>query len=56
MVVVEKMILTFWLLDFIEATADCVWSDEQGVRWFSWFLSGPATAKWHHTLNSSEET
>ena len=55
-VVVEKMILTFWLLDFIEATADCVWSDEQRVRWCSWFLSGPAKAKWHHTLNSSKKT
>ena len=33
-----------WMLDFIEATEDCGWSDEQRARWFSWFLSGPTKA------------
>ena len=45
-----------WMLDFIEATEDCGWSDEQRARWFSWFLSGPTKSTWRHTLKSSEKT
>ena len=36
------------------ATEDFTWSNEAHVRWFSWFVEGPAKATWQHTLTSEE--
>ena len=30
------------------------WSDEIRVKWFSWFLEGPAKATWQRTLTTEE--
>ena len=45
---------SLWLTDFEEATADFTWSDNARVRWFSWFIEGPAKATWQRTLTSEE--
>ena len=42
--------MSLWLTDFEEATGDLTWSDEACVRWFSWFVEGPAKATWQRTL------
>ena len=26
-----------WLVDFMEATTDCMWTDDDRIHWFSWF-------------------
>ena len=45
---------SLWLTDFEEATTDFTWSDNARVRWFSWFIEGPAKATWQRTLTSKE--
>ena len=45
---------SLWLTDFEEATEDFTWSDDARVRWFSWFVEGPAKATWQRTLTSEE--
>lgn len=44
-----------WLTDFEEATMHCGWQDEQRMKWFSWFLSGPAKATWQRTLKDNDK-
>ena len=44
---------SLWLTDYEEATDNLNWSDEIRVKWFSWFLAGPAKATWH-TLTTEE--
>ena len=44
-----------WLTDFEEATAHCGWQDKQRMKWFSWFLSGPAKATWQRTLKDQDK-
>ena len=44
-----------WVEDYKEATTDCGWTDEQRVRWFSWFLSGPAKATWQRSLEDTDK-
>ena len=44
-----------WLTDFEEATAHCGWQDKQRMKWFSWFLSGPAKATWQRTLKDHDK-
>ena len=39
-----------WLADFQEATDDFSWSNDTCVKWFSWFVEGPAKATWQCTL------
>ena len=45
-----------WLEDYIEATGDCGWSDQQRAQWFSWFLAGPAKSTWMHSMRSTDKT
>ena len=37
-----------------EATEDFSWNDEVRVKWFSWFVEGPAKATWQWTLTHKE--
>ena len=39
-----------WLVDFTEATNDCMWTDVERARWFSWFLVGSAKVTWQRLL------
>jgi len=43
-----------WLTDYEEATDDFKWNDETRVKWFSWFIEGPAKATWQRTLSNEE--
>ena len=45
-----------WLVDFTEATNDCMWTDVERVRWFSWFLAGSAKLTWQRTVKSEDKT
>ena len=44
-----------WLEDCKEASVDCQWSDKEGARWFSWFITGPAKAIWQRTLRPHDK-
>ena len=45
-----------WLEDYVEATRDCGWDDEQRSHWFSWFITGPAKLTWQHTLSAEDKS
>ena len=45
-----------WLVDFTEATNDCMWTDVERARWFSWFLAGSAKVTWQRTVKSEDKT
>ena len=45
---------SLWLTDYEEATEDFSWNDEVRVKWFSWFVEGPAKATWQRTLTHEE--
>ena len=47
-------ISAYGFADYEEATRDFTWSDDTRVRWFSWFIEGPAKATWQRTLTSEE--
>ena len=44
------------LMDFKEEEEHCGWNDEQRVKWFSWFLGGPAKVMWQYTLKDTGKT
>ena len=45
-----------WLIDFTEATNDCMWTDVERARWFSWFLAGSAKVTWQRTVKPEDKT
>ena len=45
-----------WLVDFTEATNDCMWTDVERARWFSWFLAGSAKVSWQQTIKPEDKT
>ena len=45
-----------WLVDFTEATNDCMWTDVERARWFSWFLAGSAKVSWQRTIKPEDKT
>ena len=45
-----------WLVDFTEAANDCMWTDVERARWFSWFLAGSAKVTWQRTVKSEDKT
>ena len=45
-----------WLGDFTEATNDCMWTDVERARWFSWFLAGSAKVTWQRTVKPEDKT
>ena len=45
-----------WLIDFTEATNDCMWTDVEMARWFSWFLAGSAKVTWQRTVKPEDKT
>jgi len=45
-----------WLEDYVEATGNCGWSDQQRAQWFSWFLTGPTKSIWMHSMRSTDKT
>ena len=45
-----------WLVDFTEATNDCMWKDVERARWFSWFLAGSAKVTWQKTVKPEDKT
>ena len=44
-----------WLVDFIEATNDCMWTDVERARWFSWFLASSAKVSWQRTIKPEDK-
>ena len=46
----------FFLEDYLEATQNCGWRDEQRAHWFSWFITGPAKITWQRTLTTEEKS
>ena len=51
-----RMILRFWLVDFTEDTNDCMWTDVERARWFSWFMVGSAKVTWQRTNKPEDKT
>ena len=45
-----------WVEDFEEASTDCGWSNTQRVRWFSWFIAGPAKTTWRRALTETDRS
>ena len=45
-----------WLVYFTEATNDCMWTDVERARWFSWFLAGSAKVTWQRTVKPEDKT
>ena len=45
-----------FLEDYLEATQNCRWQDEQRTHWFSWFITGPAKITWLRTLTTEEKS
>ena len=45
-----------WLVDFTEATNDCMWTDVERDRWLSWFLVGSAKVTWQRTVKPEDKT
>ena len=44
-----------WLVDFTEATNDCMWTDVDRARWFSWFLAGSSKVTWQRTVKPKDK-
>ena len=45
-----------FLEDYLEATQNCGWRDEQRAHWFSLFITGPAKITWQRTLTTEEKS
>ena len=45
-----------WLVNFTEATNDCMWTDVERARWFSWFLAGSAKVTRQRIVRLGDKT